>query len=198
MGSEQQLPSIRNASETHTFKDIKVMFSPFVIEAHGGFGNEAKKLVRELERRRKERQCLPNMRTTESFQPLGEINLVTAIGFELVRRNVRMILDRSPEEEPLIPAEKTRIRLEMARKKRRSAGSDKRDYKYDYATDSELLEENCTESSEANDQEEVEESYEESIGRKPPDIILETDMNNLPGCCMTIGKDEMHGSLGGK
>ena len=50
-------------------------------------------------------------------QSLGEINLVTAIGFELVRRNVRMILDRSPEDEPLIPSERTKIRIEMLRKK---------------------------------------------------------------------------------
>ena len=28
-----------------------------------------------------------------------------------------MILDRSPEDEPLIPAEKTRIRLDMLRKR---------------------------------------------------------------------------------
>ena len=99
------------------------MFSPFVIEAHGGFGKEAKKLVRELERRRKERECLPNTRSSDCFQPLGEINLVTAIGFELVRRNVRMILDRCPQEEPLIPAEKTRIRLELSHKKQSSEES---------------------------------------------------------------------------
>ena len=43
---------------------------------------------------------------------------MTAIGFELVRRNVSMTLDRFPEEEPLIPSEKTRIRLEMSRKRK--------------------------------------------------------------------------------
>ena len=91
------------------YRDIKGMFSPFVLEANGGFGNEAKRLVRELEKRRKERQCLPNIRGSKSLQSLGDINLVTAIGFELVRRNVRMILDRSPEDEPLIPAERTKI-----------------------------------------------------------------------------------------
>ena len=101
-----------------TYWDMKGEFSPFILEAQGGFGIEAKRLVRELERRRKEKECVPNMRNFESYyQPLGEISLVTAIGFELVRRNVRMILDRSPEEEPLIPAEKTRIRLEIARNK---------------------------------------------------------------------------------
>ena len=88
-------------------------FAPFILEAQGGFGTEAKRLVRELERRRKERECLPNMQSSENLQPLGEINFVTAIGFELVRRNARMIFDRSPEDEPLIPSEKTKIRMEM-------------------------------------------------------------------------------------
>ena len=59
----------------------------------------------------------PNTRIIDGSQSLGDINLVTAIGFELVRRNVRMIVDRSPESERLIPAEKTQIRLEMASKK---------------------------------------------------------------------------------
>ena len=104
--------------KTKTYSDIKGMFIPFIIEAQGGFGIEAKKLVRELERRRRERQCLPNTRGTDSFQPLGKIDLVTAIGFELVRRNARMIIDRSPEDEPLIPSERTKIRLEVMRKKR--------------------------------------------------------------------------------
>ena len=40
---------------------------------------------------------------------------MTTIGFELGRRNIRMILDRSPEKETLMPLEKTRIRLEMVR-----------------------------------------------------------------------------------
>ena len=101
------------------YRDIKGEFSPFVIEAQGGFGLEAKRLVRELERRRKERECVPNLRHPQTCQSLGEINLVTAIGFELVRRNVRMILDRSPEDEPLIPSERTKIRLEMSRSKKR-------------------------------------------------------------------------------
>ena len=87
---------------------MKGMFCPFILEAQGGFGVEAKRLVRELEKRRKERECLPNIRSSNDPQPLGEINLVTAIGFELVRRNVRMILDRSPENEPLIPPERTK------------------------------------------------------------------------------------------
>ena len=90
-----------------------------MIEAQGGFGIEAKRLVRELERRRKERECVPNIRNSDKIQPLGEINLVTAIGFELVRRNARMILDKSPEEEPLIPSERTKLCMEMARKKER-------------------------------------------------------------------------------
>ena len=76
--------------------------------------------MRELERRRMERECLPNMRDSRGFPVLGEINLVTAISFELVRRNVRMILDRSPEKKPLIPSERTKIRLEIARKKKRA------------------------------------------------------------------------------
>ena len=100
-----------------TYEDMEDMFVPFVIEAQGGFGIAAKRLVRELEKRRKERQCIPNTRISESFQPLGEVNLVTAIGFELARRNARMILDRSPEDQPLIPSERTKIRLEMQRKK---------------------------------------------------------------------------------
>ena len=107
------------------YRDIKGSFSPFVLEAQGGFGAEAQRLVRELERRRKERECLPNIRGANDFQRLGEINLVTAIGFELVRRNARMILDRAPENEPLIPAEQTKIRLEMERKKKRAKGSRK-------------------------------------------------------------------------
>ena len=74
--------------------------------------------MRELEKRRKEKESLRNIRGSDSFQPLGNIDLVTAIGFELVRRNARMILDRSPDDEPLIPAERTKIRLEMMRKLR--------------------------------------------------------------------------------
>ena len=99
---------------------MKGEFIPFVLEAHGGFGKAAKKLVRELEQRRKERECLPNTRDSNCPQSLGDINLVTAIGFELVRRNVRMILDRSPEDEPLIPAERTKIRMEMLAKKKKT------------------------------------------------------------------------------
>ena len=57
------------------------------------------------------------MRKLDHSQSLGDINLVTAIGFELVRRNVRMIVDRSPENEPLIPTEKTKIRMEIASKR---------------------------------------------------------------------------------
>ena len=128
----------------NTYKDMKTMFWPFVLEAHGGFGNEAKKLVRELERRRKERECLPNTRITDNFQSLGEIDLVTAIEFELVRRNVRMILDRCPEEEPLIPAAKTRIRLEMARKKRKSEEFNWGGYEHDIPSDPELIGEDQT------------------------------------------------------
>ena len=70
-----------------------------MLEAQGGFGIEAKRLLRELERRRKERECLPNMRNFDKFQPLGQINLVTAISLELVLRNAGMILDRSPKDE---------------------------------------------------------------------------------------------------
>ena len=99
------------------YEDIKGKFLPFILETQGGFGREAKKLVKELERRRKERECIPNTRGSEGSQRLGEINLVTAIGFELARRNARMILDRSPEDQPLIPAERTKIRMEMRRKK---------------------------------------------------------------------------------
>ena len=99
------------------YEDIKGAFSPFVLEAHGGFGMGAKRLVKELERKRRERECRPNMRNKEGIQQLGDISLVTAIGFELVRRNVRMILDRSPEDEPLIPAEMTKIRMELLRSK---------------------------------------------------------------------------------
>ena len=107
------------------YKDIKGAFVPFVLEAQGGFGTAAKKLVRELEKRSKERECIPNTRCLDVLRPLGEISLVTAIGFEIVRRNARMILDRSPVEEPLIPAERTRIRLEMMAKKRKAKLIDK-------------------------------------------------------------------------
>ena len=41
------------------YEDMKSAFVPFVLEAQGGFGSSAKKLVRELEKRRNERQCLP-------------------------------------------------------------------------------------------------------------------------------------------
>ena len=37
-----------------TYWDIKNHFSPFVLEASGGFGTEAKRLVRELGRAKKE------------------------------------------------------------------------------------------------------------------------------------------------
>ena len=82
------------ARKRKKYSDVKGLFSPFVLEAQVGFGTEAKKLVRELERKRRERECVPNMRNTENYLPSGEINLVTAIGFEHVRRNVRMIRDR--------------------------------------------------------------------------------------------------------
>ena len=91
-----------------------------MLEAQGGFGIEAKRLLRELERRRKERECLPNIRNFDKFQPLGQINLVTAISLELVRRNARMILDRSPKDEALIPSKKSKIRMEMSRNKARA------------------------------------------------------------------------------
>ena len=41
--------------------------------------------------------------------------MVTTISFERMRKNVRMLLERSPEYEQLMPLEKTRIRLEMFR-----------------------------------------------------------------------------------
>ena len=62
-----------------------------------------------------------------------------------------MILDRSPEEEPLIPAEKTRIRLEMARKKRRLWESNKGGYECDYDSGSEPFVGYCTEWNEGKD-----------------------------------------------
>ena len=37
----------------NTYKDIKSMFCPFILEAEGDFGVEAKQLVRELEKRRR-------------------------------------------------------------------------------------------------------------------------------------------------
>ena len=52
------------------YRDVKGVFSPFIIEFHGGFGKEAKKIVRELERRRKDRQCIPNVSHPESFFPI--------------------------------------------------------------------------------------------------------------------------------
>ena len=39
------------------YEDMKGMFVPFVLEAQGGFGSAAKKLVRELEKRRNKRRC---------------------------------------------------------------------------------------------------------------------------------------------
>ena len=51
------------------YRDMKGHFSPFVLEAQGGFGMEAKSLVRELERRRKKRECVANMRHRKTFSP---------------------------------------------------------------------------------------------------------------------------------
>ena len=121
-----------------TYWDIKNNFSPFVLEASGGFGTEAKRLVRELERKRKEKECRPNMRSTQGFQTLGDINLVTAIGFELVRRNVRMIIDRSPEDEPLIPEERTKIRMEISSNKASAKLSNEEAYETGYPGDTEM------------------------------------------------------------
>jgi len=46
--------------------------------------------------------------------------LATAIGLELVRKNVRMILDRSPENKRLVPSGRTKIGLEITRNKKRA------------------------------------------------------------------------------
>ena len=54
-----------------------------------------------------------------------------------------MILDRCPQEEPLIPAEKTRIRLDLSLKKKSSEESSKGGYDHDHASDLELIEEDC-------------------------------------------------------
>ena len=70
--------------------------------------------------------------------PPGEIGLVTAIGFELVRRNVRMIIDRSPEDEPLIPSEETKIRMELSRLKARLEKNDDQVDANRYIGDTEL------------------------------------------------------------
>ena len=93
---------------------------------------DAKKIVKELKKRRKERQCIPNTRGYEGPQRSGESNMMTAIGFELARRNARMILDRSPEDEPLIPPERTKIRMEMRRKKARGNFNSGFESPYDY------------------------------------------------------------------
>ena len=104
--------------------DMKNSSMPLILEAQGGFEDAAKKLERKLEKR-KERECVPNMRGDSNFKPSGEINLLTAIGFELARRNVRMKLDRSPENKPLIPSERTKIYIEMARRKRNVESAEK-------------------------------------------------------------------------
>ena len=49
------------------YEDIKSEFLPFLLEFLGGFGTAAKRLVRDLERRRKERECRPNMRAKEGL-----------------------------------------------------------------------------------------------------------------------------------
>ena len=46
--------------------------------------------------------------------------MATAIGLELVRKNVRMILDRSPENKPLVPSQRAKIGLEITRNKERA------------------------------------------------------------------------------
>ena len=97
------------------------------------------RLVHELERRRKERECLPNIRNKEGFQSLGDINMVTALGFELVRRNVRMIIERSPEYEPLIALEKTKIRTELANNKAKAELKSQGSYNYGYLGDTEVI-----------------------------------------------------------
>ena len=101
------------------YKDIKRKFVPFILEAQGGFGKEAKKLVKELWKRKRERECVPNTRIWNEDEPMANMELVKAIGFELVRRNARMIQDRTPKYETLIPAERTRIRFEILRSKER-------------------------------------------------------------------------------
>ena len=55
------------------------------------------------------------MRSSNDSKLWGEINLGIAIGLELVRQNVRMILERSPENKPLVPSERTKIGLKTTR-----------------------------------------------------------------------------------
>ena len=172
---------------------IRAMFSPFIIEAHGGFGNEAKQLVRELERRRRERECQPNIRGKEAFQSLGEINLVTAIGFELVRRNVRMILDRSPEEEPLIPAEKTKIRMEMTRKKQRSERSIKGGYDDNCVSGLDLVEEDHKECPLVSKQGKVIKANKDYAVGKPPETTAGPGGDCSVDAGMTDRRKELQG-----
>ena len=100
-------------------------------------------MVGELDKRRMERECIPNTRGVEASQRLGAINLVTAIGFEVARRNARMILDRSPEDQPLIPSERTKIRVEMRRGKENVnlKSSFESPYQYNPRGEAELIEE---------------------------------------------------------
>ena len=54
----------------NTYKDIKGEFIPFILEAQGGFGHQAKKLVRELEKRRKEENAYPTPAVLKGFNQL--------------------------------------------------------------------------------------------------------------------------------
>ena len=101
-----------------------------------------------------------------------------------------MILDRSPQEEPLIPAEKTKIRLEMSRKKQCSDESRKGGYDHDYASDSELIEEDQTERIAAQKRNEAKKTFEESVERKPPDFNLVAALNSSADAGKTDRKEE--------
>ena len=116
--------------------------------------------------------------------------MVTAIGFELVSRNVRMILDRSPQEEPLIPAEKTRIRLDLSRKKQRSEGINKGGYEYDYTSDSELVGEDQKELIEAKELNKAKKTYKETVERKPPEINLVAGIHSFTDASMINWMEE--------
>ena len=63
------------------------------------------------------------MRSSNDSKLWGEINLATAIGLELVRKDVRMILDRLPENKLLVPIEGTNIGLEITLNKERAENS---------------------------------------------------------------------------
>ena len=70
--------------------------------------SKAKRIVREMGEEERKENISPISSIQKTFNPWRG-NLVTAIGFELVRRNTRILLDRLAHDEPLIPSERINI-----------------------------------------------------------------------------------------